>query len=173
MRTKSVSFKCPKAQHITQRFLQFFSQFQFARAYYIMPVKYSELYKCTADQSRGVWVAQLIFWSHISNSSPYYLLLTQQLQFLRSQWSTMSIHLASAPQDLEFDRITMGSEPPPYSERMRNSSSSVSLRATRLSLDTQDEIGRRKKQKNVRRKTRCFKCLAGFFFCFILILSIT
>eukprot|EP00090_Calanus_glacialis_P020488 TRINITY_DN31536_c0_g1_i1.p1 TRINITY_DN31536_c0_g1~~TRINITY_DN31536_c0_g1_i1.p1 ORF type:complete len:206 (-),score=36.74 TRINITY_DN31536_c0_g1_i1:111-728(-) len=85
----------------------------------------------------------------------------------------MSIHLPSAPQDLEFDRITMGSEPPPYSEGMRNSSSSVSLRGTRLSLDTQDEIGRRKKQKNVRRKTRCFKCLAGFFFCFILILSIT
>merc|ERR1719427_1391690 len=72
----------------------------------------------------------------------------------------MSPHQPSAPQDLEYDRITMGSEPPPYS-------------ATRLSLDTLEEIGRRKKQKNVRRKTRCFKCIAGFFFCFILIMSIT
>eukprot|EP00092_Neocalanus_flemingeri_P026279 GFUD01028486.1.p1 GENE.GFUD01028486.1~~GFUD01028486.1.p1 ORF type:complete len:207 (-),score=54.05 GFUD01028486.1:20-640(-) len=85
----------------------------------------------------------------------------------------MSPHLPSAPQDLEYDRITMGSEPPPYSEEIRSSRSSISLRTPRLSLDTQDEIGRRKKQKNVRRKTRCLKCLAGFFFCFILIMSIT
>merc|ERR1712025_487046 len=68
--------------------------------------------------------------------------------------------------------ITMGSEPPPYSEHIRLADSSVSLQGTCLSLDTQEEIGRRKKQKNVRRKNKCFKCLASFFFCSILFLSI-
>merc|ERR1712179_226800 len=42
--------------------------------------------------------------------------------------------------------------------------SAASLQGTRLSFDTQEEIRRRKK--------RCLKCLASFFLCFILTLSI-
>ena len=111
---------------------------------------------CCLSVATDQWLPALVWWFSFT------LDIDHQEHILTSSFYIMVTPSAPVNQD-NFDRITLCSEPPPYYEVSKT---------PRLSIDAQEEMLRRKSQKQSRRKVKQTKILVLSLFLIIFILSV-